>query len=142
MFRFQDGVLKKGAYVNINGVEYDVIMPEYQSGTPLSSENLNRALSDVNTKKATIRITENTAKGATIALPYYYWYGADEIDVYLNGERLILSSDVAGTNGHYTEVGEPKSTSNQIKLTNDWNLEKGDYLEIVVKGDWSNDTNL
>lgn len=106
------------------------MMDEFQN-------NIEAAISDVSTKKATIHITADTAKGAVVTLPLFYFYGDDSLDVYLNGERLILSSDEAGTNGHYTQVGEAKSTSNQIKLTNDWNLEEGDYLEVVVKGEWS-----
>lgn len=86
--------------------------------------NIEAAISDVSTKKATMYITADTAKGAVVTLPLKYFYGDNTLDVYFNGERLILSSDEAGTNGHYTEVGEVKSVSNQIKLTNDWNLEK------------------
>lgn len=43
MFKFKDGTLKKKAYVTINDIEYEVIMPEYEGSTPLSAENLNRA---------------------------------------------------------------------------------------------------
>lgn len=87
-------------------------------------DNIEIAISDITSKKATMHITADTAKGAIVTLPLKYFYGDNTLDVYLNGERLILSSDEAGTNGHYTEVGEVKSVSNQIKLTNDWNLEK------------------
>lgn len=154
MFKFKNGTLKKNAYVTIDGVEYEVHMPEYESETPLSAENLNRvtedvetelksvsskidiAISNITSKKATIHITADTAKGAVVTLPFKYFYGDAGLDVYLNGERLILSSDEAGTDGHYTQVGEVKSICNQIKITNDWNLQKGDYLEVVVKGEW------
>lgn len=83
-----------------------------------------------------IKITADTAKGATVTLTKKYKVGAGVLDVYINGERLIKSSDEAGTDGHYVEVGNAGTTSNQIKLTNDWNLEEGDYLEVVVKGEW------
>lgn len=147
MFRFEDGTLKKGAYVVIDGVEYEVHMPEYEGKTPLSSENLNRAvnelnsaIADVSSKKATMHITTDSAKGATITLPFNYFNGNlngdDGLDIYLNGERLIESSDEAGTDGHYVRLGEAKSISNQIKITNDWNLENGDYLEFIVRGEW------
>lgn len=115
---------------------------DFQNGTTKVNEdtfnefqnNIEMAILDITSKKATMHITANTKKGAIVTLPFKYFYGGDTLDVYLNGERLILSSDEAGTNGHYTEVGEPKSVSNQIKLTNDWNLEKGDYLEIITRG--------
>lgn len=49
------------------------------------------------------------------------------------GEKLLLSSDAAGTNGHYQEVGEANSVSNQIKLTSDWSAETGEYFEFIVR---------
>lgn len=83
-----------------------------------------------------VKITADTAKGATVTLSKNYKVGAGVLDVYINGEKLIKSSDEAGTDGHYTEVGTAKTISNQIKITNDWNLESGDYLEFVVRGEW------
>lgn len=83
-----------------------------------------------------VKITADTAKGATVTLPKKYKVGAGVLDVYINGEKLIKSSDEAGTDGHYVEVGTAGTTSNQIKITADWNLEAGDYLEFVVRGEW------
>lgn len=60
--------------------------------------------------------------------------------MFLNGERLLVSSDEQGTDGHYVEVGEVNSVSNKIKSTRDWSLKVGDILEIVVRGEYSNDT--
>lgn len=84
-----------------------------------------------------IKITADTAKGATVTLTKKYKVGAGVLDVYINGERLIKSSDEDGTDGHYVEVGNEGTTSNQIKITNDWNLRSGDYLLIVMRGEWS-----
>lgn len=42
MVNFQDAELVKGAYVVIDGKEYEVHMPQYSGETPLSSENLNK----------------------------------------------------------------------------------------------------
>ena len=106
------------------------MMDEFQN-------NIEAAISDVSTKKATINITADTAKGATVTLTRKFKVGAGVLDIYLNGERLIKSSDEAGTDGHYVEVGTAGATSNQIKLTSDWNLSSGDYLEIIVRGEWS-----
>ena len=83
-----------------------------------------------------VKITADTAQGATVTLPKKYKVGAGVLDVYINGEKLIKSSDEAGTDGHYVEVGTAGTTSNQIKITTDWNLESGDYLEFVVRGEW------
>lgn len=50
MFKFEDGILKKGAYVVIDGVEHEVHMPEYEGKTPMTAENLNRTAKDVEKK--------------------------------------------------------------------------------------------
>lgn len=138
MFQFKEGTLKKGASVKIDGVEYEVTMPIYEGETPLSPENLNRAISEcIKEFSILVKITADTAKGATVTLSKKYKVGAGVLDVYINGEKLIKSSDEAGTDGHYVEVGEAGAVSNQIKLTTDWNLSSGDYLEIVTRGEWS-----
>lgn len=120
---------------------------ELSEATSISNDDIFPVTSDSVTKKMKIstilnehssvmKITADTVKGATITLPKKYKVGAGVLDVYINGEKLIKSSDEAGTNGHYIEVGEVKSISNQIKITNDWNLEAGDYLEFIVRGEW------
>ena len=82
-------------------------------------------------------LTENKIAGAEITIPCYYKVGADVLDVFLNGERLILSSDAAGSDGHYQEVGTAANISNKIKTTTDWSLGTGDVLEFVVRGEYS-----
>lgn len=137
MFQFKEGTLKKGASVKIDGVEYEVTMPTYEGETPLSPENLNRAISEcIKEFSILVKITADTAKGATVTLTRKFKVGAGVLDIYLNGERLIKSSDEAGTDGHYVEVGTAGATNNQIKLTTDWNLSSNDYLEIIVRGEW------
>lgn len=106
------------------------------TNTPLKAENLNKLI----THKYSLAITANSAAGAEITLPCYYVAGQDTLDVYLNGERLLLSSDNSGTDGHYREVGTSGSVSNKIKTTTDWNLETGDVLDLEVKGEYTNET--
>ena len=53
------------------------------------------------------------------------------------GELLVLSSDDAGTDGHYREIGEANTVSNQIKTTIDWGCDVGEYFEFVVRGEYS-----
>lgn len=48
MVNFEDGELVKGAYVIIDGKEYEVHMPQYSGETPLSPENLNKVQNDLN----------------------------------------------------------------------------------------------
>lgn len=45
--KFKDGTLVKGAYVIIDGVEYEVHMPEYSGNTPVTAENLNKMQEDI-----------------------------------------------------------------------------------------------
>ncbi len=47
MVSFQDAELVKGAYVVIDGKEYEVHMPQYSCETPLSAENLNKMQNDL-----------------------------------------------------------------------------------------------
>ena len=79
-------------------------------------------------------LDENVAAGGEITLPFYYKVGANVLQVYYMGQLLLLSSDDAGTDGHYREVGEADSISNKIKLTSDWSADKGEYFKFVVKG--------
>ena len=85
-------------------------------------------------------LTENVAAGGEITLPFYYKAEANVLQVYYMGQLLLLSSDDAGTDGHYREVGEADSISNKIKLTSDWSAETGEYFKFVVKGVYSNET--
>lgn len=82
-------------------------------------------------------LTADVAKGGTITLPCYYKVGTHCLDVYYMGELLILSSDDAGSDGHYREVGEANAVSNKIKLTTDWGCDTGEYFEFIVRGEYS-----
>lgn len=76
--------------------------------------------------------------GGKLTLPCTYKVGAGVLDIYFNGELLILSADAAGSNGHYLEVGTTGSISNEIQLTNDWGTSADYYLAIVVRGEYGN----
>lgn len=78
--------------------------------------------------------------GGKITLPCTYKVGANVLDVYFNGELLVLSSDAAGSNGHYLEVGDTNSISNEIQLTSDWGTSTDYYLAIVVRGEYASPT--
>lgn len=75
--------------------------------------------------------------GGKITLPCTYKVGAGVLDIYFNGELLILSADAAGSNGHYLEVGTTGSISNEIQLTSDWGTGTDYYLAIVVRGEYT-----
>lgn len=84
-----------------------------------------------------LKIDSETIAGQEITIPCNYKVGEEVLDVYLNGERLIRSTDESGTDGHYCEIGDTGSISNKIKTTTDWNLETGDILDLVVRGEYS-----
>lgn len=119
---------------------------EFKNGQApyMSDTNINQMQklikSDIKEKQAfkyTLEITEDKTAGQEITLPCYYKVGEEVLDVYLNGERLIKSTDDTGTDGHYVEVGTADTISNQIKTTTDWNLAEGDVLDLVVRGEYN-----
>lgn len=75
--------------------------------------------------------------GGEIILPAYYKVGTNCLDVMYMGELLRKSSDEAGTDGHYQEIGEIGSISNQIKITSDWGCEEGEYFDFVIRGEYN-----
>lgn len=141
---FEDGQKTQEAYVNINGQTYNVTPAVWQGNTPLSALNLNNMQKNIEDSVETyiydLILTANVAAGGEIVLPFYYKVGANVLQVYYLGQILLLSSDDAGTNGHYREVGTADSLSNKIKLTTDWSAEQGEYFKFVVKGVYSNET--
>ena len=126
-------------------MEEEVYMNFKNGESPaLNDENLNQMQklikADVKEKQAfkyTLEITEDKTAGQEITLPCYYKVGEEVLDVYLNGERLLKSSDDAGTDVHYREIGDTGSISNKIKTTTDWNLEADDILDLVVRGEYN-----
>lgn len=137
ILEFEDGQLVSPGYVEIDGEQYQVTEAVYSGNTPVSAMNLNNMQKNLITSKYSLEIDSNKTAGQEITLPCNYKVGEEVLDVYLNGERLIKSSDDAGTDGHYREVGTTGSISNKIKTTTDWSLEEGDVLDLVVRGEYS-----
>lgn len=141
---FEDGQKTQEAYTTINGQNYLVTPAVWQGKTPLSALNLNNMQKNIEDSVETyiynLILTANVNAGGEITLPFYYKVGAGVLQVYYMGQLLLLSSDDAGTDGHYREVGTSGSLSNKIKLTMDWSAETGEYFKFVVKGVYSNET--
>ena len=142
--KFENGTLVSNAKVEVGGIIYDVTPEQYEGTTPLSASNMNaiqdnteEAINEITPHKYKLIITKDKESGEEIVIPCYYKVGADVLDVYLNGERLIKSSDISGKDGHYLETGSTGSISNKIETIIDWNLEEGDMLDFVVRGEWS-----
>lgn len=83
--------------------------------------------------------TKITATTSIITLPAHYKVGANVLEVYGNGEKMIKASDLTGSDGHYVEVGEEGSLSNKIQCTNDMEAFPGDIFEFIVKGVYENE---
>ena len=86
-------------------------------------------------KKIETEIQANTE----LELPCFYKVGADVLDVYYLGERLIKDDAENGIEGHYQEVGELDSISNKIIVG--WDVdpeteEDDSYFEFVVRGEY------
>lgn len=110
----------------------------FQNGvTKVNADTFNTFQNNINETSYFYKITSNIPAGTEVTIPCYYKVGKGTLDVYLNGERLSLSSNDAGTDGHYKEVGTANSISNKIKTTTDWSLDVGDYFEFVVRGEYS-----
>lgn len=141
--KFENGTLVSNAKVEVGGIIHDVTPEQYEGTTPLSASNMNaiqdnteEAINEITPHKYKLIITKDKEAGEEVEIPCKYKIGADVLDVYLNGERLMKSSDISGKDGHYLETGSNGSISNKIETIIDWNLEEGDILEFVVRGEW------
>ena len=143
---FKNGTLKSKGYFMNGDVKQEIEEAVYEGETPLSAENLNDMQKNIEEEinshiehKYHLNISTAVTKGGVITLPFYYKVGTGCLDVYYMSELLRLSSDDAGTDGHYREIGENGSISNQIKTTADWGVEVDRYFDFVVRGEYSND---
>nr|DAJ09198.1 MAG TPA: hypothetical protein [Caudoviricetes sp.] len=118
MVNFEDGELVKGAYVVIDGKEYEVHMPQYSGRTPLSSENLNKVQNDLNetiTKQGKILNDKITNTNT---------YSTEEVNT---GKKWIDGKDI------YRKV-ITQNNANQINLTNlsiDTLIEKRGQVKVT-----------
>lgn len=143
---FEDGQKTQEAYVTVNEQNYLVTPAVWQGNTPLSALNLNNMQKNIEDSVEAyiynLILSADVAAGGEITLPFYYKVGANVLQVYYMGQLLLLSSDDAGSDGHYQEVGEVDSLSNKIKITTDWSAETGEYFKFVVKGVYGDDTSI
>lgn len=115
----------------------DEIIFQNGQAPAVNDVNLNKMQKNIKPNKKRVKLTSAVNKGGTVTLPSYYRVGTGCLDVYFMGERLLLSSDDVGTDGHYREVGTANSISNQIKLTTDWSCEIGEYFDFVIRGEYN-----
>ena len=141
---FEDGQKTQEAFVTIEEKNYPVTPAKYSGKVPLSGPNLMKLQNNIENSVEeyiyNLVLNSNIDSGGEITLPFYYKVGANVLQVYYMGQLLLLSSDDAGTDGHYREVGTAGSLSNKIKLTTDWSAETGEYFKFVIKGVYENET--
>lgn len=126
--------------INNFKIEINSNIDTFKEETDETVQNLRDSISETQEfHKYILKITSTIEKGGVITLPFNYKVGSGCLDVYYMGELLTLSSDDAGTDGHYREVGETNAVSNQIKTTTDWEIPVGRYFDFVVRGEYSND---
>lgn len=133
MVEWQDGTLVSPAHVNEDGTITPAV---YQGTTPVSAYTLNKMQDDLNGYSGIVKITATTS---IITLPAYYEVGANVLTVYGNGEKMIKASNLTGVDGHYIEVGEEGTLSNQIQCTDDLEALPGDVFEFIIKGVYENE---
>lgn len=137
-----------GVAVNLDDLAKKTDLQQYATNEELNKkvsqttfdtfqDNIDSAINNNIEHKYQLKITSAVTAGTEVTIPCYYKVGQAVLDVYLNGERLSLSSDASGTDGHYQEVGTANSISNKIKTTTDWALDIDDVLDFVVRGDYS-----
>lgn len=116
-----------------------------ESETPLTAHNLNLAQQELleDTHKYFMKATTAIQSGTNFTIPCHYKVGANVLDVYLMGEKLIKTTSEHA--GHYKEIGEIGSISNTIQLDNvnedgsveNWQADIGEYFEFVVRGEYN-----
>lgn len=143
---FENGQKTQEAFVTIEEKNYPVTPAKYSGKVPLSGPNLMKLQNNIENSVEeyiyNLVLNSNIDLGGEITLPFKYKVGANVLQVYYMGQLLLLSSDDAGSDGHYREVGEADSLSNKIKLTTDWSAETGEYFKFVVKGVYGDDTSI
>ncbi len=116
-----------------------------ESETPLTGHNLNLAQQELleATHKYFMKVTIPTKTNTDITIPCKYKVGANVLDVYLMGEKLIKTTSENA--GHYKEIGEVGTISNTIQLDSinadgtveEWQVDAGEYFEFAVRGEYN-----
>lgn len=109
MVNWEDGQLIQGPYVEINGTQYPVVMPEYSGNTPITAENLNKMQFDlqneiVNLQTQMNKIVESGSNENGTYIKY-----ADGTMICYGRANILLKLDIAYGSAY-------RSTLKQITL--------------------------
>lgn len=133
MFKFENGNLIKGAYVKINGVEYEVNMPQYYGATPMSAENMNKAQRELKeeTKKELQTQINSLASGSPLVASSVSEM-TDTNRVYVNtsdGHWYTYNGTVWVDGGVYQGIEVEENSINEFKT----NFYKQSINKLFVK---------
>lgn len=89
---------------------------------------VNENADEIIAAKSIITTTEEIAENTNYTIPLNYKVGADVLDIFYMGEKLIKGT-------HYIEVGTTGSVSNTIQFYN-WGqaVPSGRTIEFIVRG--------
>ena len=89
---------------------------------------VNENADEIIAAKSIITTTEEIAENTNYTIPLNYKVGADVLDIFYMGEKLIKGT-------HYIEVGTTGSVSNTIQFY-DWGqaVPSGRTIEFIVRG--------
>lgn len=93
-----------------------------------------RLTNSITINRSTITTTEEIAENTNYTIPTYYEVGADVLEIYYMGEKLVKGT-------HYIEVGNTGAISNTIQFYN-WgqDVPANRTIEFVVRGVYSNES--
>lgn len=89
----------------------------------------------VNPKRKSIVVNESFESDNKFDIELPYIVGAGELEVYLNGEKLLCATQINGLDdGHYIEVGDIGKVSHYIQFYKWGNckLEKGEIVHVAI----------
>ena len=109
-------------------------MNEIKAVVNNNSDELNQLEVDTTIQKSVVTTQETIAQNTDYEIPLYYKVGADVLEVYYMGERLIKGT-------HYIEVGNSGAISNTIQFYN-WgqSVPADRTIEFVVRGVYANES--
>lgn len=127
-------ILPLGTVVDFTG---QTIPAGWEVYSGMTIEELEEQILNLTPHTYTYVVASDLQPGVNVTIPCYYKVGNNTLDVYLNGDKLIRSTDGTANTGHFVEVGTSGTSSNIIKSTSDWNFLEGDVLELIVRGTYT-----
>ena len=155
MFKFENGTLVKNAYVEIDGVQYEVNPAKYSGNTELTAENINKMQeeivnasygesiykSGINYASSDINLNEPLTNFAKIDIIHANWEkkGEEVTTIYEpeNKNILLLTKYISSGTSIRTGVNDILLTGNTIRFNKNFFYDVNGYSqETTVSGIW------